>query len=116
MTDLLRNNEFSVMQTNRTGFVLNMMFLSSILLGGCTTTYLDMKSWEGRTINDLYFEWGKADKVEYKGNFRVHSWLFERSVDGKSKTCTKSFYARYDGHEEIIVDTKYSDCLFLIAN
>jgi len=33
-----------------------LMILFLMSMAGCTTTYLDMKSWEGRTINDLYFE------------------------------------------------------------
>ena len=102
------------MQKSKIGIITTFMVFSIISLGGCTTTYLEMKSWEGRTINDLYFEWGKADEVEGSYN-RVHTWFFERTVDGEVKTCKKSFYTRYDGHAEIIVDTKYSDCLFLIA-
>jgi len=76
----------------------------------------DLSGWEGRTINDLYFEWGKADEVEsLNTGGSVHTWFFERTVDGQVKTCKKSFYTRYDGHDEVIVDTSYSDCLFLIA-
>ena len=44
------------MQKSKFGTGLAMMFFFSITIVGCTTTYLDMKSWEGRTINDLYFE------------------------------------------------------------
>ena len=102
------------MHKSKIGIITTLMIFFTISIGGCTTTYLDMKSWEGRTINDLYFEWGKADEVE--GSYdRVHTWFFERTVDGEVKTCKKSFYTRYDGREEVIVDTKYSDCLFLTA-
>jgi hypothetical protein len=75
-----------------------------------------MKSWEGRTIHDLYFEWGKPDEVEpLSTNGNAHTWYFERTVDGQVKTCKKTFYTRYTGHAEVIIDTSYSDCLFLIA-
>ena len=105
------------MQKKKIGIITTLMVFFIITNGGCTTTYLDMQSWEGRTINDLYFEWGKADEVEpsNKPYGRVHTWFFERTVDGQVKTCKKSFYTRYDGREEVIVDTKYSDCLFLTA-
>ena len=103
-----------VLVSNR--IITILMVFSLIAIGGCTTTYLDMKSWEGRTINDLYFEWGQADAVEpLNTGGRVHTWFFERTVDGQVKTCKKSFYTRYDGHPEVIVDTSYTDCLFLIA-
>jgi hypothetical protein len=104
------------MQKSKIGIMMILMIFSHISIVGCTTTYLDMKSWEGRTINDLYFEWGKADEVEsLNTGGRVHTWFFERTVDGQVKTCKKSFYTRYDGHPEVIVDTSYSDCLFLTA-
>ena len=97
--------------------VLTSVVFVLITLVGCTTTYLDMKRWEGRTINDLYFEWGKADEVEslITGG-RVHTWFFERTVDGKVKSCKKSFYTRNTGNAELIIKTSYKDCLFLIAN
>jgi hypothetical protein len=105
------------MQRRKIGIVMTLMLFSIISTGGCTTIYKDMKSWEGRTINDLYFEWGKADEVgSLNTGGRVHTWYFERMVDGQVKTCTKSFYTRYDGHAEVIIDTSYKDCLFLIAN
>lgn len=81
---------------------------------GCTTTWLDMQSWHGRTVNDLYFEWGKADRVEnISTGERVHTWISERTVDGQVKTCEKSFYARNTGNKEVITRTSYSGCLFL---
>ena len=104
------------MQKRNRGIIMILMAFSIMSIGGCTTTYLDLKRWEGRTINDLYFEWGKADKVEVtKTGETAHTWLFKRDVDGQVKTCEKSFYTRYDGHAEVIVDTSYKDCLFLIA-
>ena len=98
-------------------YIAALMIICVIAISGCTTTYLDMKSWEGRSIDDLYFEWGKADEVEpsSKPYGRVHTWFFERTVDGQDKTCKKSFYTRITGNEEVIVDTSYKDCLFLIA-
>ena len=64
------------------------MIFSLAALTGCTTTCLDMKSWHGRSINDLYFEWGTADEASpaNKPYGRVHSWFFERKIDGKVKT------------------------------
>ena len=104
------------MQKSKFGTGLAMMFFFSITIVGCTTTYLDMKNWEGRTVNDLYFEWGKADKVEVtnKGE-TAHTWVFKREVDGQVKTCEKTFYSRNTGNDEVIVNTSYKDCLFLIA-
>ena len=104
------------MQKMKIGIVTTLMVFSIITIGGCTTTWLDMKSWEGRTINDLYFEWGKADKVENTNTGeRAHTWYFERKDNGQVKTCTKTFYTRNTGHAEVIKRTSYSDCLFLIA-
>ena len=82
-------------------------------IGGCTTTYLDMKSWEGRTVHDLYFEMGKPDEIDSEGGNTVYIWISERTVDGQVKTCTRKFYAKNYGHGEVIVDTRYSGCLFL---
>jgi hypothetical protein len=106
-----------ILQKGKIGSITTLLVVSIIFLAGCTTTYLELKSWEGRTINDLYFEWGKADEVgpSNKPSGRVHTWYFDRTVDGEVKTCKKSFYTRYDGRAEVIVDTKYSDCLFLTA-
>ena len=79
------------MNNTKAVYIWALMVFSIITLVGCTTTYLDLKGWEGRTINDLYFEWGKADKVDVLNTGgRVHTWVFERTVDGKVKTCTKS--------------------------
>lgn len=95
---------------------ISLMLFFIISLSGCTTTYLDMKKWHGRTINDLYFDRGKADKVEtVDGGARVHIWYSKRTVDGQVKTCTKKFYARNTGNAEVIYRTKYSGCLFLTA-
>ena len=104
------------MQKRKTGIVSSLILFSIIALTGCTTTYLDMQRWEGRTINDLYFEWGKADKVDaLNTGGRVHIWYFKGADNGQEKTCTKSFYTRNDGYAEVIVDTKYKDCHFLTA-
>lgn len=98
------------MNIRQSGIIAALLIFFAISISGCTTTYLELKSWEGRKISDLYFEWGKADEVQGSYN-RVHTWYFENK--NKGKTCTKSFYTKYDGHAEIIVDTKYKDCLFL---
>lgn len=104
------------MQHMKTGMVATLMLFSFLALSGCTTTYLDLKSWEGRTLNDLYFEWGKPDDIEItKDNRTAYTWHFEREVDGKAVTCKKYFYTRNTGNEEVIVDTYYKDCLFLTA-
>lgn len=104
------------MQKRKIVLISTLMFLFAFTLVGCTTTYLDMKKWEGRTINDLYFDRGKADEVEVLGGGeRVHIWHSKRTVDGQVKTCTKKYYARNTGNTEVIIDTKYSGCLFLIA-
>ena len=99
----------------KTGILSTLMVLCVITLVGCTTTYLDMKGWKGRTINELYWDWGKADKVEDLNVYeRVYTYYIERTVNGQVKTCTKSFYTRSNGYDEVIIDTSYSDCLFFI--
>ena len=101
------------MQNRKNGIISLLLVCSIMSVAGCTTTWLDMKSWEGRTVNDLYFELGKADEVENtKANERVHTWISTRSVDGEVKTCRKSFYARNTGNEEVITRTSYSGCHF----
>jgi len=52
------------MQRRQTGIIAILLILFAIAITGCTTTYLELKGWEGRKISDLYFEWGKADEVE----------------------------------------------------
>ena len=90
-----------------------LLILLVISITGCTTTYLELQSWEGRSINDLYFDRGKADEVgSAKKYYRVHTW-FSKGKDGKEKGCRQSFYTRNTGTDEIIVDTKYSGCHFL---
>lgn len=104
------------MQKTKTRIISIMTLLAIITLAGCTTTWLAMKEWEGRSINDLYFDRGKADEVEsLNTGGRVHIWYSERTVKGEVKTCTRKFYTRNDGHGEVIIDTKYSGCLFLMA-
>ena len=102
------------MQLNKISIVTALMVFFMLSIGGCTTTYLDMKSWEGRTVSDLYFEWGKPDKIGSEDGKQVYIWITERTVDGEVKTCTKKFYAKDYGQGEVIVDTKYSGCLFLM--
>ena len=92
---------------------MSLVIFSYLFIGGCTTTYLEMQSWEGRSLNDLYFEWGKPDVIENTKKGRVYTWVYKRNDDGKVKTCRKSFYTQDDGHGEVIVDTKYSGCHFL---
>ena len=101
------------MQHGKWGPMMVLLLFFGISMGGCTTTYKVMKAWEGRSINDLYFEWGKADKVESTNSGgRAHIWFFERRDDGELKTCTKTFYTQNYGRGEEIVDTAYKDCLF----
>ena len=96
--------------------ISSFMLFVIFALAGCTTTYLDMKRWHGRTINDLYFEWGKPDEVvSLNTGGRAHTWFFERKGDGKDKVCKKTFYTRNTGNDEVITKTSYKDCLFLIA-
>ena len=103
------------MQNRKFGIIAALMGLS-VIIGGCTTTYLSLKSWEGRSVKDLYFEWGPPDSVDVTDTGKTaYIWVFERTVDGQVKTCEKSFYTRNTGNAEVIVDTSYKDCLFLIA-
>ena len=72
-----------------------------------------MKDWEGRSVSDLYWDLGKADKVEQVNvHERVYTWYFKRSDGGEVRTCTYNFYTRNNGHFEEIIDTSYDDCLF----
>ena len=97
------------MHKARPGIIPALMILSIMAISGCTTTWLDMKSWHGRTLDDLYFEWGKPDEIEGSG----YTWISTWTDNGEEKTCRKTFYTRYDGHAEVIVKTSYSDCHFL---
>ena len=93
--------------------VVILVILMAISMMGSTTTYLKLQSWEGRSINDLYFDRGKAHEVSSaKKYYRVHTW-FSKGKDGREKGCRQSFYTRDIGSDEIIVDTKYSGCHFL---
>ena len=104
------------MQMRQMITIASLLILFTITSTGCTTTYLQLKAWEGRKISDLYFEWGKADEIgSAQGYYQVHTWISKRKNDGKEKTCRKSFYTKYDGHDEEIVKTSYSGCLFLTA-
>lgn len=105
------------MQIRQTTTIASLLILFAIAITGCTTTYLQLKAWEGRKISDLYFEWGKADEVGNAQNYyKVHTWISTRKDGDKEKTCRKSFYTKYDGHDEEIVKTSYSGCLFLTAD
>ena len=102
------------MQKWKIGFITTLMVFSIISIAGCTTTYLYMTDWEGQTIDELYWDLGKADKVEDLNTYeRVHTWYSTWTDDGQVKTCTKSFYTTNDGHAEVITNTSYSDCPFL---
>ncbi len=96
------------------GLVKKLLLLSLILIAGCTTMYKDMKSWEGRTVNELYWNMGPPDKIEdIAPGYRVFIYENERTNSkGKVHTCRRSFTAVNTGHEEEITDTSYSDCLF----
>ena len=92
-----------------------LLFLMIVIFSftGCTTTYLDLKSWEGKHISDLYFERGKADEFgSAKHYYRVHTW-FSRGKDGTENGCRQSFYTHNKGTDEVIVDTKYEGCHFM---
>jgi hypothetical protein len=98
----------------KVGIIASLIAFFIITIGGCTTTYKQMKSWKGRTVNDLYWDFGKADKVEQVNTHeRVYIYFLERTDDGQVKTCTKKFYTRNNGHAEVIIDTSYTDCHFI---
>ena len=102
------------MKIRTIGMIASLMVFSMITIGGCTTTYKQMKDWEGRTINDLYWEWGKPDEVVGANTGgRVYTWYSTWEDDGEEKTCRKSFTTSYDGHDEVIIDTSYENCHFL---
>jgi len=102
------------MQIRKIEIIAILMVFSLISTGGCTTTYLYMKDWEGQPIDELYWDLGKADKVEDLNTYeRVHTWYSTWTDDGQVKTCQKSFYTRNDGHAEVIINTSYSDCPYL---
>ena len=103
------------MHSSKIGIIATLMLVCMICIGGCTTTYKSMKNWEGRTVDDLYWELGKPDEVEQVNTHdRVFTYISTRTNDdGEVKTCRKSFYARNYGNAEVITDTSYSECLFL---
>jgi hypothetical protein len=92
-----------------------LVLLLLIVIAGCTTTYRDTRSWEGHTVDELYWDMGSADKVENLGNGRrVFIYEEERTdKEGKVHTCRRSFTAVDYGNREEIIDTSYEDCPFI---
>ncbi len=92
-----------------------LLFLFMIVIAGCTTMFADMRSWEGHTVDDLYWDMGSADKVEDLGDGR-RVFIYEEDWtdrDGKARTCQRSFTAVDYGDREEIIDTSYEDCRFV---
>lgn len=91
------------------------LVLFLIVVAGCTTMFADMRSWEGHTVDELYWDMGSADKVEDLGDGRRVFIYEEERTDKKGKvhTCQRSFTALYDGQKETIIDTSYEDCPFI---
>lgn len=91
---------------------LSVLFL--IFIAGCTTMFKDMRSWEGRTASELYWEMGSPDTIETLDNgSRVLTWIETWTKDGEVHTCRKSFTVVATGEDEEITDTSYSDCPFM---
>ena len=103
------------MHSRKIGIIAALTVFAVICIGGCTTTYKSMKDWEGRTVDDLYWELGPPDEVEQVNVYeRVFTYTSTRTDDdGVVKTCRKSFTARNYGNAEVITNTSYSGCLFL---
>ena len=103
------------MHSSKFRIIASLIVLCLISIGGCTTTYKSMKDWEGRTVDDLYWDWGPPDEVEQVNTYdRVFTYISTRTDDdGEVKTCRKSFYARNYGNAEVITSTSYSGCHFL---
>jgi outer membrane lipoprotein-sorting protein len=91
------------------------LVLFLIFIAGCTTTYRDMSSWEGQTVDELYWDMGRPDKIEVLGNGnRVFIYEDDRTdKKGNVRTCRRSFTAVNYGNKEEITDTSYSGCSFL---
>ena len=100
------------MYSGNTPRITLLAVLALVLLGGCTTTYKYLEDWEGRSVEDLYFEWGKPDEVSSDGRDTVHTWISTRTVDGEVRSCRKSFVTRNYGNKEVVIDTSYEDCPF----
>ena len=96
--------------------VTALIVLSMICISACTTTYKKTKDWEGRKIDELYWEWGKADEVVDVGPYaRVYTWISTWTDNGQVKTCRKSFSATDNGYGEVITGSSYKDCPFITA-
>ena len=97
------------------GFMKKLLALFLFIIAGCTTMFADMRSWEGRTVDELYWDMGSPDRIEPIDNaHRVFTWEEEwTDSKGEVHTCEKSFTGYYDGSEEVITDTEYSDCPFM---
>lgn len=97
------------------GLVKKLLVFFLIFIAGCTTMYKDMTSWIGRTVEELYWDMGPADKIEdIAPRYRVFIYENDRTDNkGNVHTCRRSFTAMNTGHEEEIIDTSYSDCLFI---
>ena len=91
-----------------------LLVLFLVFIAGCTTMYKDMRSWEGQTVDELYWDMGSPDKIEDYNGYRVFIWEEEwTDMQGEAHTCRKTFTAVYDGNKEEITDTDYSDCQFM---
>jgi hypothetical protein len=92
-----------------------LLVLFLVLMAGCTTMFSEMRSWEGRTVDELYWDMGSPDKIEtLEKGYRVFIWEDDwTDSEGEVHTCRKSFTAYYDGHEERVTDADYSDCQFM---
>jgi len=93
-----------------------LMIFVMLFSGACTTTYKQMKNWEGRTINELYWDWGKADEVVDTGPYsRSYTWFSTWTDNGQVKTCRKSVSTTNNGDAEVITGTTYENCPFITA-
>ena len=103
------------MHSRKIGIVAALMVCGIFGIAGCTTTYKSTKDWEGRTVQDLYWDLGKADEIEQVNtHVRVFTYVSTwTDDDGEIKTCRKSFYAQNNGDAEVITSTSYSGCRFL---
>lgn len=92
-----------------------LLVLSLIFIAGCTTMFADMRSWEGHTVEELYWDMGSADEIEDLGNgYRVFIYKKEwTDREGQVHTCRRSFTAMNTGPNEEITETDYSDCHFI---
>jgi hypothetical protein len=94
--------------------VKKLLVLFLIFIAGCTTTYKDMKSWEGHTVKEMYWDMGPPDTIEELGSgYRVMTWIRTWTKDGKVRTCRRSFTVVLTGYDEEVTDTSYSDCPFI---